>query len=152
MRGPPPLSKKRLMRKGSNQRTLRTLLTIIILIAACSPLPSLAGTVHCTECGMMVDMNSKFTAKIVQGDMARYFCDIGDLFSYLKRKGAKDGRAEVRDYVTGEWLDANKAFYVHAEKKFKTPMGWGIAAFQDRKLAAASGSVMDFDGMAHALR
>ncbi len=135
-------------------RALRTLLIIfmlIILITVCS-FPSFAETIHCAECGMMVDMNSKFTAKIVQGDTARYFCDIGDLFSYLRRKGVKDGRAEVRDYVTGEWLDANKAFYVHAEKKFKTPMGWGIAAFQDRKLAAESGSVVDFDGMTQALR
>lgn len=131
--------------------TLRTLLTIFILIAAC-PFPSLAETIHCTECGMMVDMNSKFTARIVQGDTARYFCDIGDLFSYLKRTGAKDGRAEVKDYVTGEWIDANEAFYVHAEKKFKTPMGWGIAAFRDKKIAAESGSVVDFDGMAQALK
>ena len=133
------------------KRTLRTLLTVFALIAACS-IPSLAETIHCAECGMMVDMNSKFTAKIVQGDTSRYFCDIGDLFSYLKRKGMKDGRAEVRDYITGEWMDANKAYYVHAEKKFKTPMGWGIAAFRDKKLASESGSAMDFDGMAQALK
>jgi nitrous oxide reductase accessory protein NosL len=93
-------------------------------------------------------MNSKFTAKIIQGDTTHYFCDIGDLFSYLKRKGLNDVAAQVKDYTTGEWIDAAQASYVRAEKKFKTPMGWGIAAFKDKNIAGESGRVMDFKATA----
>lgn len=132
-------------------KIIRTLLIIVILSAACS-LSAAAGTItapiKCTECGMFLDINSKFTSKIVQDDTTLYFCDIGDLFSYLKRKNLNDVDAQVKDYLTGEWIDAKKAFYVHAENKFMTPMGWSIAAFKDKISAAESGSVMDFKATA----
>jgi len=118
-------------------------LAVFIFIAACS-LPVFAETVHCTECGMMVDMDSRFTAKIVQGDATSYFCDIGDLFSYLKRNKPATIRAAVKDHPSGEWIDANTAYYVHDEKKFKTPMGWGFAAFRDKNRAVEAGEMMDF--------
>jgi len=125
-------------------KIIRILLITVILGAGCYLLVS-AETIKCTECGMFLDMNSKFTSKIVQGGSTLYFCDIGDLFLYLKRKDMTDVTAQVKDYVTGEWLDAKKAYFVHAEKKFMTPMGWGIAAFKDKTSAAESGTVMDFN-------
>jgi nitrous oxide reductase accessory protein NosL len=130
---------------------LRTILITAILIVTCS-LSAGAETIKCSECGMIVDVNSHFTAKIVQGDTTLYFCDIGDLFSYLNRKGLNNAGAKVKDYATGEWIDANKASYVRAEKKFMTPMGWGIAAFKDRNRAGESGSAMDFDAMAKTVK
>ena len=33
---------------------------------------------------MKAEMDSKFTSKITQGDTTLFFCDIGDLFAYLK--------------------------------------------------------------------
>jgi len=128
-------------------RTVKTSVAVFILIAAFS-LPVFAEVIHCTECGMMVDLNSKFVAKAVQGDTTRYFCDIGDLFTYLKKNASKDAALSVKDYATGEWIDARKAFYVSSEKKFKTPMGWGIAAFKDKESASSSGNPMDFDSTA----
>lgn len=114
--------------------------------------PAHALETKCAECGMMVKMDSPFTAKIIQGDKTLYFCDIGDLFAYLKKKNLNNARAEVKDYPTGAWIDARKASYVHGEKKFSTPMGWGIAAFKDRNEASQSGTVMDFEGMAKTLK
>ena len=130
---------------------LRTSLSVLILVVACS-IPAFSETIHCTQCGMTVDMDSKFTAKIVRADTALYFCDIGDLFSYLKKNDAKEGRPEVKDYDTGEWIDAGKAYYVHAENKFRTPMGWGIAAFKERKNAEAFGGPADFEAAAKSLK
>ena len=101
--------------------------------------------IKCAECGMTVDVNSKFASKIVQSATILYFCDIGDLFSYLKRTKLSDFTAEVKDYRTDEWIDARTANYVHAEKKFRTPMGWGIASFKNQKDAADFGAVMDFE-------
>jgi nitrous oxide reductase accessory protein NosL len=113
---------------------------------------SAAEMTKCSECGMMVDVNSKFASKIVQADKTLYFCDIGDLFNYLKRTKQNGFKMEVRDYKTGEWVDARAAYYVHAEKKFKTPMGWGIASFKDSKDATEFGAVMDFDATTKALK
>ena len=124
----------------------RISLIIVLMIAVCS-LSVAAETIKCTECGMILDINSKFTSKIVQADTTLYFCDIGDLFSYVKRKGLNNISAQVKDYATGEWIDAAQASYVRAEKKFMTPMGWGIAAYKDKISASESGSVMDFNAM-----
>jgi nitrous oxide reductase accessory protein NosL len=111
-----------------------------------------AETIKCTECGMACDVTAKFTSRIIQGDQTLYFCDIGDLFSYLKRKKPSATRVEVRDYNTGEWVDAYKAYYVRSEKKFRTPMGWSVASFRDKDKASEFGTAMDFDGTARALK
>lgn len=111
-----------------------------------------AGEIRCAECGMMVMMDSKFTSRITQGDTVQYFCDIGDLFTYLKKKNPQNAGIEVRDYISGEWIDARKAFYVNAGKKFSTPMGWGIAAFKNKNDGAQSGSVADFEAMTKSLK
>ncbi len=113
---------------------------------------SAAETIKCAECGMMVDVNSKFASRIVQADKTLYFCDIGDLFTYLKKTKQNGFKTEVKDYKTGEWIDARAAHYVQAENKFKTPMGWGIASFKDPKDAAQFGMVMDFDATAKTLK
>jgi nitrous oxide reductase accessory protein NosL len=89
---------------------------------------------------------------MVQGEKTSYFCDIGDLFSYVKRKGAEGASVEVKDFDKNEWIDGRKAFFVKAENKFKTPMGWGIAAFKDKNTASESGTAMDFDAMVKALK
>ncbi len=115
-------------------------------------LPASAAMITCAQCGMKSDIDSKFTSKITQGDKTLYFCDIGDLLTYLNEKKPQNIRAEVKDYSTGEWLDVHKALYVQDEKKFKSPMSWGIAAFKDRKAATGNGSVMDFDGALKAIQ
>ncbi|HXY61696.1 MAG TPA: nitrous oxide reductase accessory protein NosL [Nitrospirota bacterium] len=125
-------------------KIMKIFLPLFLLVAIFS-FPVFAESISCTECGMMVDLNSKFVAKTVQGDTTRYFCDIGDLFAYLNRNALKEAALSVKDYTTGEWIDARKAFYVLAANKFKTPMGWGFAAFKDKESASSSGSPMDFD-------
>ncbi len=116
------------------------------------PLPSLAADMKCAECGMMVDTGSKFYAWIVQDGNELPFCDIGDLLTYINKKSLSPATARVKDYLSGETIEANKALYVHAEKAFKTPMGWGIAAFKNKQEAAKFGAVMDFPGAAKMLK
>lgn len=112
----------------------------------------LAADMKCAECGMTVNQESKFYAWIVQDKNALPFCDIGDLLMYLNRKSLSPAAARVKDYLSGEMIDADKAFYVRAEKTFKTPMGWGIAAFKDKQEAEKFGAVMDFSGAAKAVK
>lgn len=126
---------------------------LIVLVWLCIITSSaFAETVKCSECGMMCDIAAQFTSRIVHNDKTLYFCDIGDLFSYLKRKNPAVTRVEVKDYDTGKWIDAKKAYYVRAGNKFRTPMGWGIAAFLNKDKASGYGTAMDFDGTANALK
>lgn len=125
-------------------------IAIALILLSLSPVH--AKDTRCAECGMMVMMDSKFTSKITQADTTLYFCDIGDLFMYLKKKNMKDAGAEVKDHTSGEWIDARKAYYVNSSKKFSTPMGWGTAAFKDKNEASKFGNVMDFDETAKALK
>jgi len=123
-------------------------IAIALIVIVLSPVH--AKETRCTECGMVVMMDSKFTSKITRGDTPLYFCDIGDLFTYLKKKNVQDAGIEVKDYTSGEWIDARKAFYVKSVKKFDSPMGWGIAAFKDKNEASQSGGAMDFENTAKA--
>ncbi len=131
-------------------RNFGAIFSLIILFAAGAAWS--ADTVKCAECGMSCSVTAPFTSRIVLGDQTLYFCDVGDLFSYLIRKNPSATRVEVKDYSTGEWIDAHKAYYVQSGKKFRTPMGWGIAAFKDKDRAAGFGSVMDFDATAKAVK
>jgi len=128
----------------------KRLLAALSLVIACASI-ALAQMPRCAECGMMVDVESRFSSRIVQKDATLLFCDIGDLLTHLKRKALPAAGAQVKDHKTGEWIDAEKACYVQAVKSFKTPMGWGIAAFKETNEAAAFGRPLDYSGMMKAL-
>ncbi len=127
-------------------RFLYAVLSALLLMFVWTTPAVFAGAPSCMQCGMDVDLNSKYAAKIVQGETTSYFCDIGDLFAYLNAKGGQFSGAMVRDYDSGDWIDVSKAFYVRAVKKFSTPMGWGVAAFREKNRAMEFGTVMDADG------
>jgi len=133
------------------KRSLLSLFLAALLLVLFS-LSASAETITCAECGMTSDLASKFTSKLMQAEKTLYFCDIGDLLTYLNRKKPENARPEVKDYESGQWIDAHAAFFVRAEKKFRTPMGWGIAAFKDDKAAAGYGTVMGFDDAAKAVK
>ena len=124
------------------------LATLLLLVLS---MPAHAGMITCVQCGMKSDMGP-FTARILDGEKASYFCDIGDLFAYLNKKKQQAGKVEVAEYKTGDWLDARAAFYVHAETKFRSPMGWGIASFKDMKSAGEYGRALDFDAALKAVQ
>src|SRR5512147_265727 len=90
----------------------RALFSVAVMISV-----SFAADIPCSQCGMIVDAGSKFTAKIVSGDNTLYFCDIGDLFAYLRRNKLGADGAFVKDHPSGDWIEAKAAFFVHDEKK-----------------------------------
>ncbi len=127
------------------------LLLLPLLVALALPVES-AEMVKCAECGMMVDEGSRFSSRIVEANKTISFCDIGDLLMYLKEKKFDPALARVKDYKSGEWIEATKALYVHAPKHFTTPMGWSIASFRDRKEAEVFGTADDLDTMMKKLK
>jgi nitrous oxide reductase accessory protein NosL len=138
---------------------LRQTLSFLALAGAFFGLPALSmgveaaaepKTAPCAECGMTAEVDGRFSARLVAGGTASYFCDIGDMVAYIARVRPKDYVAAVRDFPSGEWLDASTAFFVIDKKAYATPMGWGVAAFRDA--AAAGVKVLDFETLRKALR
>jgi nitrous oxide reductase accessory protein NosL len=102
--------------------------------------------VHCDECGMSLDRNSKFISEVITQDNKKlFFCDIGDMLFHFRNQKEIVKAAYVRDYATGTWIDAGTASYV-LDKKFATPMSWGIAAFAEESAARKLGSPVDYHG------
>ena len=106
----------------------------------------------CSECGMPVDGAAPFSAKIIAGDRTLYFCDIGDLLVYLRERKTDPAYARVKDYRSGEWIEAAKAIYVHEPRRFMTPMGWGVASFKDKKDAEVFGVPSDITAVSRRLK
>jgi nitrous oxide reductase accessory protein NosL len=128
-------------------------IAIALLLVASWPMHAGAGDmIKCTECGMPSDLASKFTAKTVEAGKNVYFCDIGDLLVYLNKKNQPDIHVEVKDYPSGAWIDAGKASFVQASKQFNSPMGWGIAAFKDKKDGSGYGKTLDLAAARKAVR
>jgi copper chaperone NosL len=100
---------------------------------------------------MTAEVAGRFSARLAAGSATLYFCDIGDLVAYIARVRPKDYVAAVRDFPSGEWLDASTAVFVVDKKAYATPMGWGVAAFRD-PAAAAGGAALDFEALRKALR
>ncbi len=118
----------------------------VVALLCALPLPAVASGAEkqrCAHCGMMVDETSPFSARIVVENKTLWFCYIGDMALYLREKKADPAQAQVKDFPSGAWVPAAQAFYVSSPKKFRTPMGWGVAAFRNRNEASASGDVDD---------
>ncbi|MGD0282226.1 MAG: nitrous oxide reductase accessory protein NosL [Dissulfurispiraceae bacterium] len=118
--------------------------TYTFTFAYAQPAPVPAGE-HCAECGMSIDRDSKFAAEAVDGKGGKlFFCDIGDMLHHFRKSINTIQSAYVRDFTTGTWIDGRKAWYVQ-NKKFLTPMFWGIAAFSTDAEAKKWGLPVDFD-------
>ncbi len=113
------------------------------LSAYAQPVAIPEGT-HCDECGMMVDPHSKFASEVsAEKGRQLFFCDIGDMLYHFRTAKNTIRSVYVRDFPTGAWIDGRKAKYV-LNKKFETPMEWGIAAFSSDSEAKKWGIPRDF--------
>lgn len=130
-------------------KKLNLLVPLFILILLIPLFSKAENLVRCQECGMMASPEGVFTSYAVNKDGSKsYFCDLGDMIVHVLKKKKTDPESPifVVDYKSKAIIDGRKAFYVQS-KSFKTPMGWGIAAFKDKNDAAAYGNkVSDFAG------
>ena len=125
-------------------------LSVAVGAAAGAELAGTESVVTCAECGMSAKVANRYTSRVVRGAKTLYFCDIGDLAVFIERTRPQDYAAGVHDFSFGEWIDARKAFFVIDKKTFLTPMGWGVAAFEER--AGVIGVPLDFEALRKALR
>jgi copper chaperone NosL len=101
------------------------------------PVEILYGQDSCERCKMIISEKTYSAEYILPKGEARKFDDIGCMIHFHNEeesKGDKIVARFVRDYNTGEWIDATKAYFV-GSKDIITPMGHGLAAFKDKESA-----------------
>ncbi|MFZ8841548.1 MAG: nitrous oxide reductase accessory protein NosL [Pyrobaculum sp.] len=118
----------------------------------------------CVYCNMVID-NTKYAAlAVLKGGYSVRTDDVGCVFRMallpperwraLQRYPAEDVKRLVQvekvfvpDFNTGEYVEAQKAFYV-IRQDMKTPMGDCVFAFRDREMAAKmNATVYTYDRM-----
>ena len=106
-----------------------------------------------SEMGMIIS-DPRFAAAIIpeRGD-AILFDDIGELCKYVQTHPSLLARARfVHEFAGAGWLRAERAWYVRSAE-FRSPMGWGVAAFGEEAAARQAqrergGDVLTWDALA----
>jgi len=89
------------------------------------------GEDMCDECKMIIN-EERFAASVVAEDKTYRFDDIGCMFIFIsKHSEIKPIEFWVHDYESLDWIDAKEAKFVSLND-VKTPMGYGIVAFESQ--------------------
>jgi copper chaperone NosL len=127
-------------------------LVLIVASAAAGQAEDRKKPPICSVCNMTVsEAGQKFSVVLpnVSGMGPSSYDDIGCAVMSRNNECATrqmtfDSNAVVHDFVTGEAVPAEKAFFAF-KSSFRTPMGYGIVAFKDKaqaeKFAAEHGKV-----------
>jgi copper chaperone NosL len=125
------------------ERFALLLVLLMVLLPLIAPAAEKAAPTWCNKCNMKIpDAGKKYSVTLTEGIEPMAFDDIG--CSMLWRDGecamrmsAFDSNARVYDYLTGEPVVIENAFFAYGPE-IKTPMGYGIIAFKTREQAAAA--------------
>lgn len=105
------------------------------------PIPADA---RCPVCGMYPARNPRWAAQTLFKDGAAHFFDSpADLFAFLQKVDRHDRRytladiavSFVTDFETGQWIEANNAFFVHGSSALGPMRDADLPAFTSRKAA-----------------
>ena len=116
---------------------------LLLSVIACKdeteigPVEIIYGQDSCARCKMIISEKSYSAEYILLDGEARKFDDIGCMLHFYNEEENKDDKIlaqYVRDYNTGNWVDATKAYFVWS-KEIITPMGHGLAAFKEEESA-----------------
>jgi len=117
-------------------------LAVIVALAAAGRADDRKKQAVCSVCNMKVnEAEKKFSVALpnVKGMGPSAYDDIGCAVMSRNNECATrqmtfDSNAIVYDFVTGEQVPAEKAFFAF-KTSFRTPMGYGIVAFKDKAQA-----------------
>ncbi|NNV06959.1 nitrous oxide reductase accessory protein NosL [Geobacillus sp. C56-T2] len=89
----------------------------------------------CEVCHMAVGNNPFATELVLNHGQVLKFDDIGCMYEWRKEhKNETVEAAFVRDYETGDWLEAEKATYVY-DRAIRTPMAYNVISFKHKESA-----------------
>ncbi|MFC3886275.1 nitrous oxide reductase accessory protein NosL [Bacillus songklensis] len=116
------------------------LFIVVFALAGCNqkdvqPVAIDEKTDKCAICNMSVMDNQFATEVVLENGKALKFDDIGCMYNWMaENKDEKLLAKFVRDYDTKEWVELEKATFVH-DKSIKTPMAYNVVSFSDKKEA-----------------
>lgn len=125
-------------------------LFLALTLSACGPKSTgpqppeiVYGQDLCDECGMIID-DARFAAATLLADgRALKFDDISDMIMHHMDHPEDQATAWfVHDYTGGHWIRGETAYFVKSDR-LKTPMGGGVAAFENQADAEAFAAEMD---------
>ncbi len=83
---------------------------------------------RCVVCGMDVNMMPKFTSQLKLKDGKHVYTESPKhAIQYFLKNKDKVSQIWVKDFSTGKWIDAKRAYYVAVDEG---PMGPDLAAFR----------------------
>ena len=95
----------------------RLLVVMIVLMLTAVAAVGAAAEDKCPLCGMTItgNENTAFVVTMKTGESVTYCCAHCGLWVMAKDKD-KVQSAKVRDFISGEWIDASKAVYLFKSK------------------------------------
>ena len=117
---------------------------VLLALAFAQPKEPPKGA-KCVVCGMDVNMMPKFTSQLkLKNGKYVYTESPKHAIQYYLKNREKVSQIWVRDFSSGKWIDAKRAYYVRVEEG---PMGPDIVAFRSLVKArkfAKGGKVLRF--------
>lgn len=119
-------------------------LLAVIVLAACTgssgelrPPEIQYGQDMCDACGMLISEPRFAAASLLSNGETRKFDDIGEMLVYHMDHPEEQVQAWfVHDYGSESWIRGESAYFVKSDA-IKSPMGSGIAAFEEKSDAEA---------------
>lgn len=112
----------------------------------------LFGSDTCEECGMLVSDAKFAAATLTESGQTHKFDDLAEMFVFHAKHPEYAVRAWfVHDFITETWLRGETAIYVRSDR-FRSPMNYGVAAFESREAAEAysaelGGEILAFEAL-----
>ena len=111
------------------------------------------GEEPCAFCGMLIS-EERFATAMAAAGQAQVFDDLGCLLRARARDSGTATRIWVHDETSGQWLEAQRAWFVRS-REVPTPMGGGLVAFSTKNAAEqfareVHGTVVRFAELAQA--
>ena len=103
----------------------------------------------CNECGMIISEEQFVTTALDSEGNTLRFDEIGCMVLYQAKHPNLIKHSWVHDYLTKEWIEADKAYYVSGNDT-TAPMGYGIVGFSSQK--EAEGFARSHGGQVVAMR
>jgi copper chaperone NosL len=127
----------------------KTLLISTLFVISCNSggLPDQAPTIRygedpCDECFMLINEARYAAAYTTTGGQSRRFDDIGCLLAYHSKHREDVANFWVAGFSTQKWVIADSALYFKSDS-IQTPMGFGIIAFENERIARNSIPLMN---------
>ncbi|MBT2583262.1 nitrous oxide reductase accessory protein NosL [Planococcus sp. ISL-109] len=121
-------------------KKIALIIAAVIGLAGCgetdlTPRAIQAETDVCAVCNMSITYE-EFAGQLIEQDGDHFvFDDLGCLIEHINGMDQTElGAAFIKDAVTDEWLNIERAAYVYAKDEW-TPMAYHVLAFEDEQAA-----------------